>query len=540
MTLKPLHVLHVAAENGSLPGAKEGGVGDVMRELPSALANAGCRVTTLIPSHGYLHRMPGAEKADTVAFLFRGEATRATLHVVPGHPPHGQVRHLVLHHPMLDAYDAVQGRHRIYVHDQPQEPFCSDGNRFACFCAAAAAVVDAWEEDAPDVLHLHDWHTALVALLAQTAPGLLHTLHTVFSIHNIGVQGVRPLSGHFSSLEAWFPSLPYFWMDVADPVRPACVNLMATGIRLADRVHTVSPSYAEEIAVPSRKPHFFGAEGLERVVAYVRDAGRLIGILNGCDYPAQLPPPPDPADWCRTLQEEIVHWTSGHAALPARHFTAWHRLMELGRQAHPPDTILTTVGRAVDQKLRLLREPGSNGLTALEQILEMLGDRGVWLLLASGDSGYEAYLAAAAARHDNFIFLNGYSERCADLLYAVGHLFVMPSAFEPCGISQMLAMRRGCPCVVHHVGGLRDTVAAGRNGFAFQGWTVTEQVDRLVETTGQALALQRENGPRWRDIQQHARQARFEWSTAAERYRDFLYQPPGSPGGAGRKKTPCR
>ncbi|MEJ2040521.1 MAG: glycosyltransferase, partial [Desulfosarcinaceae bacterium] len=331
--------------------------------------------------------------------------------------------------------------------------------------------------------------------------------------------------GNDASLEAWFPGLPYAWIDVADPNNPSCINLMATGMRLADRIHTVSPSYAEEIAFPSREPHFYGAEGLEQVVTHVRDEGRLVGILNGCP---ELEPIKDASKgaqpWTRLLQRELIHWTAGLDALPARHFAAFEKLRLVQEQSPAPKTILTTVGRAVDQKMRLLRENGSNGRTALEQILETLGPDGLWIVLAAGDPGYESHFARAAASHDNFIFLNGYSDISARLLYAKGDLFIMPSSYEPCGISQLLAMRNSTPCVVHGVGGLRDTVKDKIDGFVFQGWTVAEQVDRLAATTAEAIAVQRQAGRQWQEMCRRAAEARFEWSTTARHYRKQLYE----------------
>jgi starch synthase len=129
-----------------------------------------------------------------------------------------------------------------------------------------------------------------------------------------------------------------------------------------------------------------------------------------------------------------------------------------------------------------------------------------------------------SALFENFIFLNGYSDECASALYANGDLFLMPSSFEPCGISQMLAMRDGQPCVVHKVGGLKDTVEHGVTGFTFTGDTVPEQVDNFVKTTLEAIALKRHHPESWRKICKNASSVRFLWKDSLQLYIDKLYK----------------
>ena len=326
-----MHVLHVAAENDRLPGAKVGGIGDVLRDIAPALADAGWRVTLLIPAYGHLHRLPGVTHLTQVGFLFQGGQHTADIYEVPDPVPHQGVRNCVIHHPLIEAPERG-GHHRIYVDDGADAPFYTDSTRFACFSAAAAAAIARNLFGPLDALHLHDWHAALVALLRQSAPEHFKYLRTVYTIHNLGIQGIRPLRGSDASLEAWFPGLPYHWLDVGDPRWSDCVNFMATGIRLADVVHTVSPTYAEEISHPSHKPHFFGAEGLETVIGYQRERNRLIGILNGCTYPAgRTSRKTSLAEICLALQGEIVRWSGEQDRLPSGHFIAHQRLAELGR-----------------------------------------------------------------------------------------------------------------------------------------------------------------------------------------------------------------
>ena len=526
-----MNILFAAAENGALPGGKVGGIGDVVRDLPPALAARGCRVTVVTPSHGFLHRTPGARAIGACPFLFRGAFHEAELYRIAPAASSPGVTHAVVHHPALTAFDGHQGREVVYAHDPPDRPFFTDGSRFAFFGAALVSAVAGGRLGTFDLLHLHDWHAALAALLARFHPDYrtLGELPIVFSIHNLAFQGVRPLRGSESSLEAWFPELPYDWSAVADPRWPDCVNPMAVGIRLADRVHTVSPTYAAEILRPDRKPAYFGGEGLEADLASAHDSGRLVGILNGCHYPET--PGAQPLSFPSLLalvREEAVGWSGAGDTVPAAQFIAFARSLTAGADEPPPDVLLTSVGRVGEQKMLLLRHPGSDGRPALDAVLTGVGARGCLLLLGSGDRDYERWLTAAAARHPNFIFVNGYSDRLARALYAAGDLFVMPSSFEPCGLSQMLAMREGQPCVVHAVGGLKDTVAHGRNGFAFEGDGLEAQVDRFVETTLAAVALKRDQPETWEEIRREAAATRFTWSETAERYLADLYPPPAT------------
>jgi starch synthase len=290
----------------------------------------------------------------------------------------------------------------------------------------------------------------------------------------------------------------------------------------------VSPSYAEEILHPGEGRDSAGGEGLEDDLQKARDRGILTGILNGCDYPAGYGPAKMRfGDMLTLFRSELIRWAGERWTLPSSHFIAQARLMERERQGRAPGVILTSVGRAVSQKMRLMRERGTTDASSgLSHLLAQLGRDGVLFLLGTGDEDYERFLTRLASRHDNFIFLNGYSDACARALYATGDLFLMPSSFEPCGISQMLAMRDGQPCVVHAVGGLKDTVRDRVDGFSFTGRTLQERVDRFVQTTLGAVSMKREDPGQWNKIRENALSTRFPWSQTARAYLEKLYAGP--------------
>lgn len=517
-----LNILMVAAENDALPGGKVGGIGDVVRDAPPALAELGCTVTVIIPAYGFLAGLPGARRITALEVGFAGTSHRVELYEVPARQPKHGVRHIVADHPLFSAC----GAGRIYCDDPLGAPFATDATKFALFCAAVSEAVIQDVFGHLDVLHLHDWHAAFLLILRRFHPAFrtLHDIRSVYTVHNLALQGVRPFSGHPSSLDAWYPGLVYSRDLLADPRWPDTVNPMAVGIRLADAVHAVSPTYAEEIlhssAVVSRG--YYGGEGLEEDLHTARDQGRLIGILNGCEYPETIPPAPDWPELPSRLQAQVLRWAGTQAVLSPTHFIAHARLRDTTAQR--PGTILTSVSRITDQKVRLLGQTDDQGRTALEDILEALGDRGIYLFLGSGDLDFERFLTATSANYANFIFLRGYSEAAAQALYAAGDLFLMPSSFEPCGISQMLAMRAGQPCLVHHVGGLKDTVQDGVNGFAFTGSSLTEQATQLVETFKRTLELHETKPERWTEIREAAAAARFSWQDSVAAYIEKLYQ----------------
>ena len=127
------------------------------------------------------------------------------------------------------------------------------------------------------------------------------------------------------------------------------------------------------------------------------------------------------------------------------------------------------------------------------------------------------------ARNNNFLFLKGYGQDVGDLMYQLGDLFLMPSSFEPCGISQMLAMRAGQPCLVHSVGGLKDTVEHNVSGFCFNGDTLSTQADALLQSLTEALSLYQTNPKQWQAIKRRAADARFSWDSVVTDYITYLY-----------------
>jgi starch synthase len=217
--------------------------------------------------------------------------------------------------------------------------------------------------------------------------------------------------------------------------------------------------------------------------------------------------------------------------------------------------IFTAVSRMVEQKTRLflespesggpgpgsalegcLREggagkegtgkPGSGPAAVLEHMLSEAGDEAVFFILGTGDPLYERRFREASAGYSNLVFLNGFSNRAAEALYRSGHCFLMPSLFEPCGISQMLAMQEGQPCIVHRIGGLKDTVRDGIDGFSFEGpeLELKEQAGNFLSCFRRAFNLRQKSPEKWEQISRTAASRRFEWKQSISKYLKLLYR----------------
>jgi starch synthase len=292
---------------------------------------------------------------------------------------------------------------------------------------------------------------------------------------------------------------------------------MAAAIRLADKVSTVSPTYANEICEPSDSATgFIGGERLETDLVAAKQQGRLVGILNGCFYNGPKGRRPG---WQRILglmTDQLNDWSDDEV-----HQVARNSLAALPKRR--PRHVLTSVGRLVRQKASLFFEKLPDGRTALEAILDSLGSTGVLIILGSGEAEYEQRMLDIARNHHRLLFLRGYSETLADPLYRTGDLFLMPSSFEPCGISQMLAMRAAQPCVVHGVGGLRDTVTDGRTGFVFDGDSPQQQAQAFVDSVKSAVELKSTHNDAWQKTCIRAASERFSWSESAQQTIEHLY-----------------
>lgn len=467
-------VLSVSSE--VFPLVKTGGLADVAGALPPALAAEGVDVRTLLPGYpAVLEALPGAQPV----FAY-GE-----LHGAPARLLAARAHGLELF--VLEA---------PHLYDRPGNPYVgADGEewpdnalRFAALARAAADIGrGAVPAFVPDIVHAHDWQAGLAP--AYLRYGGAPRPRTVMTVHNIAFQGQFP-AGLLATL-----GLPAHAFTMEGVEYYGTIGFLKAGLALADRITTVSPRYAMEI----RTPEFgMGLDGLLR-----SRAGVLAGILNGIDTshwdPAKDACLPSTFDAAR-----IGNRAANKAALQER--------MGLERDAGAP--LFGVVSRLTWQK-------------GMDVLLEAVGDLaalgGQLAVLGSGDADLEAGFAEAVAAHRGRVGVTiGFDECLAHLVQGGADAIVVPSRFEPCGLTQLCALRYGAVPVVARVGGLADTVidanemalvASAGNGLQFA--PVTRGA--LALTLERAVSLWRDRAT-WRRLQQHGMGADVGWHRPARQY----------------------
>jgi starch synthase len=473
-----MRVLHVASE--IFPLVKTGGLADVMAALPPALAQAGADIRLLLPGMpAMLETVLHAKPLIDLGACFGAARVRVLKGVMPGsHLPVYLVDAPLLYRRSGGPYQGPDG------HEWPDNL-----QRFGLL-GWVAAQLGAGDLDAdwrPSVVHAHDWHAAMSCayLHAHGAQGA----RSVFTVHNLAYQGLFPQE------DSALLGLSAAFMSPSGLEYHGQLSFMKAGLKFADRMGTVSPTYAREIATPE-----FGC-GLDGVI---RDrGGDVFGILNGIDCEVWNPATDD-----ALVQTYDRHSPQGKAACKA---ALQH---EFGLAPDESAPVLLALSRLSSQKgLDLL-------LTALPALMEM----GAQLVVqGSGDTTLEAAFRLAQAAHPGRVaaFI-GYDEARAHRLMAGADMIVVPSRFEPCGLTQLYGLRYGTLPIVRHVGGLADTVvdaspahlAAGTaTGFSFD----HAQATALTGAVRRALELWR-SAPAWRQLMQQAMQRDSSWRGPAQRY----------------------
>lgn len=449
------------ASSEVFPYSKTGGLADVAGALPAALARLGHEVLVVSPWYATLAADPAPLWIGDVDVPFDGGTARAGVGTLEA----DGVRFVFVGH---DAFR----RERLYG-------YADDVRRFALFTRAVPAAAER-VGFLPDVVHAHDWHAGYLPLvlahgwhLPKGWPGL----PSVFTIHNVQHQGVSGIDE------------VVHWLRLPSSVRASgmdhfgSANAMQAALDFAWKVTTVSPSYALEIQRPE---YGYGLDGTLRHVAH-----KLVGILNGID-PSVWDPSADPALPRPYSASDLSGKADASDALRA----------ELGLDTGGP--ILGLVSRFADQK----------GIDLLLGAAPALVARGWRLaLLGSGAPDLEAWARELAAHHPGRIGLRvGYAETLAHRIYAGADALAIPSRFEPCGLSQLIAMRYGTLPIARATGGLRDTIQHGVTGFLFdhanaEGLLWAAEEARTALEDGRADAMRRD-----------AMDGDFGWRRSAEAY----------------------
>lgn len=467
-----MKVLTVASE--AYPLVKTGGLADVVGALPAALAAHGVESTTMLPGFPAVLKATAGRAIHTWRDLLGGGTARLLRGEIAGQP-------LIV----LDAPNFFMRDGGLYG-DQSGQDWPDNWRRFAALARAAAEIGRGGVKGLSlDVLHAHDWQAALAPAYLRYAGS---PIKTVMTIHNIAFQGSFG-ADIFDDL-----GLPQDAWSIDGVEYYGGVGFLKAGLQAADAVTTVSPTYAREILRPE-----FGM-GLEGLIA--ERTGRVTGIVNGID---------------------AAIWSPEHdAALPAPYaFKTLARRAKNKRAVErefglePGDgPIFTVVSRLTWQK-------GMDVLAACVDALVQMGGR--LAMLGAGDPDLEQTFTDAAARHPGRIGVRiGYHEPLSHLLQGGSDAIVIPSRFEPCGLTQLYGLAYGCVPVVARTGGLADTVidaniaaldAQVATGIQFDGVTR----EGLVHALQRACALYADP-PSWRCLQRNGMKADFTWGRSAAAY----------------------
>lgn len=470
-----MKVLFAAAE--CAPFFKTGGLGDVAGALPKELVKKGIDCRVVLP---YFAKKIPEKYTDQCEDLFSFYVNVGWRRQYCG------VKQLVLNdvtYYFLDNLYYFGNRDGLYG-------YYDDGERFAFF---QLALIEMLERIGfvPDVLHVNDYHTAMVPFLLKEKYRWINaynSIKTVLTIHNIEFQGQYDGSV--------LPDLFGVGMERYEDgtVRMNdCLNFMKAGILYADRVNTVSPSYAEEIQTPQ-----FGS-GLDVILRM--EAGKLSGILNGIDYDLN-DPKTDPA--------LPFHYDNTDLTGKAQNKAALQEKMGLPQRADVP--LLAVVSRLTYQK-------GFNLL--LDELHNILQNDVQLVLLGTGDKDFENGFRYFAATYPEKCSVSiSFDVNLAQMMYAAADVFLMPSAFEPCGLSQMISMRYGTLPIVHEIGGLKDTVTPFNivsgvgTGFGFAEFSSYQ----LLKAIERALILYTDDFATWQSLIKQAMVKDFSWKTSSKEY----------------------
>jgi len=470
-----MKVCFIAAE--AAPFVKVGGLGDVIGSLPKALRELGVDARVILPLYSSIDRERFGLKYKAYQFVdlgWRHSYCGIFETEVDGVPCY--------------FVDNEQYFNRDSIYGQ-----IDDGERFAFFSKAALEILPALDFK-PDVVNVNDWHTALSVIyldvLKSREAEFYKDMKSVLSIHNIEFQGrFNPYEmGNLFGLEnKYFDALIY----------NGDVNLLKGAIQLADRVNTVSETYAREILDP------YFSYGLDKILTV--EQGKLRGILNGIDVDKFNPKtdPMIPVNYdLKTFEDKV------------QNKLAFQKEMDLEVNADIP--LIGMVTRLTHQK----------GIDLILQASEEILKTGAQLvILGTGDAHYESALRSLEHyRHDRVRSILLFSNEMSAKIYAASDLFLMPSKTEPCGLSQLISMRYGTVPVVHRVGGLRDTVipftGVEGNGFTFESFQAGDMMDAIYR----AVTCFYQSPDEWNQIIKNNLQKDVSWEQSAKKYLDLYHE----------------
>ena len=461
------------------PFVKTGGLGDVMYALPRSLIHQNCQVRVLLP----LYRcIPEKYKADMV---YKGSFMMDLC-------SDGRQFYVGIMETAVDGviYDFIDNR-EFFDWGNPYTGLWEDIPKYCYFDKAVLAALN-YLEWAPDVVHCHDWQAGLVPLYLRTlfAGTPVGAAKSIITIHNLRFQGICSID----HMKYW-TGLPDYLFDYAVlKQNDNEANMFKGGLAYADRVTTVSATYAEEIQT------FFYGEGLSGHLWYHR--AKLSGIVNGIDVEL----------WDPKIDKLLAAPYDITDALSQKKVNKTELQMKLGLDIDENKFVIGLVSRLTDQK----------GLDLINAIFsEIVDDNTQVVILGTGDPRYEGAFRYYESTHKGQVCAYiKYDESLAHMIYAGADAFLVPSLFEPCGLTQLIAMRYGTVPIVRETGGLKDTVLPYNaetnegNGFTFDRYGA----DLLLDAINRGKAVYLNERGRWDEMVLRDMAKDVSWQKSADEY----------------------
>ena len=481
--LAPLKILIVAAE--AVPFAKVGHVAEVIGSLPLALKNLGHDVRVVIPRYGRIDPIKFDLKpvGDTfkVPINVQLENVYITETTVPTNQSLAEVPFYFVNN------EKYFNREGIYSYPD-------DDERFMLFCRSVLQMLPQLEWQ-PDIIHCHDWHTAIIPNLLKTLYAhdpFYRNIASVYTIHNLAYQGIF---GHRVLEIAGIGDYEFVYPQQDDS---SMISLMSLGIQSADAISTVSPTYAKEILTPQ-----YG-ENMDSLLNQRPE--RLFGILNGIN-----------TDYFNPATDRFIHTNYDINNLAAKTQDKTDLQSSFMLPSKPNVPLIGMVTRLANQK----------GLDILAQIIEPLLHLDVqFALMGTGDQYYHELFEQIAKKYpDKATVTFTFNSALAQRIYAGSDMLLMPSRFEPCGLNQMIAMRYGTIPIVRSTGGLADTVEnfdpyTGRgNGFTFEEY----ESDALFAALKRAIETYK-YAPTWHELMRRAMKTDHSWQVSATRFVELYHK----------------
>ncbi len=470
-----MRVLFVTSELAGL--YKIGGLGDVSRSLPIALKKLRVDVRVAMPYYKAIE-LKNVHCAGQIAVDFGGK--RELVFIFESKVPDSLVPIYLFRHPKLDDYHG--------------EDIIEKFAFFSCCIARLYEFAPAVLGGKLDIVHCHDWHTALVPLLLGESNKLrreeetLESIRTktILTIHNLLYQGTAPVS-LIKTL-----NLPKRIFHILPTNKGPKIKLFREGLEHADVISTVSPTYAKEILTGDYGEH------VNDVLR--RRRGDVVGVLNGIDD-ATWDPRDDISLPVHYSRDDILTGKQANKEY-------LQRTLKLPVAKMP---LLGFVGRLE------VRQKGIDIL--IEALGHLLPDRAQVIILGTGPKKIKQILVTFAKKYpDHFVFVPTFDERLARRIYAGADFLVVPSKFEPCGLTQMISMRYGTIPIVRKTGGLADTVMDGKTGFVFEDYNQSALLAKLKE----AITLWDTNPGKWQKMAVNCMRQDFSWLVSAKKYK-ILY-----------------